>query len=155
MQSPGRLPLHGDRWTAFTGTIRFIDLDWTGATFKMQVRDRKDGGALRADLDTVGSAAAEGVRLVYAGADTVANHIAAGRLTTAKVPAGLQGTDSLTLSLVGIRINETTMENMTPGTEPGDDATAYWDLHVTPSGGLKDVYLFGTFTIRAGATNNG
>lgn len=152
MQSPGRLPIAGDRWTALTRTLRFIGIDWTGATFAMQVRDRKDGGYLRADLDTVGSASAEGVRLIYAGEDTVANHLAAGRITQDRVPAGMQPTDNLTLSLVGIRINETTMEAMTPATEIGDDASAWWDLHVTPSGGIKDLYLHGTFTIRAGVT---
>lgn len=150
MQSPGRLPLAGDRWTPFTRTLQFEGVDFTAAIFAMQVRDRKDGGALRADLATVGSASAEGVRLIYGGTDTVAGHIAAGRIDD--VPEGMSTSDSLILSLVGIRINESTMEAMTPATEVGDDAVAYWDLHVTPSGGLKDLYLYGPFTIRAGAT---
>jgi hypothetical protein len=150
MQSPGRLPLYGDRWTPFARTLQFEGVDWTGATFAMQVRDRKDGGQVRADLDTVVSASAEGVRLIYGGTATVAAHIAAGRIEEA--PEGMASDDSLALSLVGVRINESTMEAMTPATEIGDDATAYWDLHVTPSGGLKDLYLYGPFFIRAGAT---
>jgi hypothetical protein len=150
MQQPGRLPLGGDRWTPLTRTIRFLRLDFTGAVFKMQVRDRKDGGMLRADLGTVVSSSAEGVRLIYGGTATVSAHIAAGRLDEA--PDGMAGDDNLALSLVGIRINESTMEAMTPAAEIGDDATAWWDLHITPSGSLKDLYLHGPFTIRAGAT---
>lgn len=150
MEQPGRLPLHGDRWTPFVRTLQFEGVDFTGATFAMQVRDRKDGGELRADLATVATASAQGVRIIYGGTDTVANHIAAGRIEEA--PEGMAGTDSLTLSLVGVRINETTMEAMTPATEIGDDAEAYWDLHITPSGGLKDLYLYGPFYIRAGVT---
>lgn len=150
MQSPGRLPLAGDRWTALTRTLEFEGVDFTGATFAMQVRDRKDGGALRADLATVFSGAAQGVRLIYGGTATVSAHIAAGRIDA--VPDGMTADQSLILSLVGIRINESTMEAMTPATEIGDDATVYWDLHVTPSGGLKDLYLYGPFIIRAGVT---
>jgi hypothetical protein len=150
MQSPGRLPLDGDRWTPFVRTLQFEGIDFTGATFAMQVRDRKDGGALRADLETVDSGSSEGVRLIYGGTATVDEHIEADRID--EIPQGMSGDDDLTLSLVGIRINESTMEAMTPATEIGADATAYWDLHVTPSGGLKDLYLFGPFTIRAGVT---
>lgn len=150
MQNPGRLPLWGDRWTPFTRTLQFEGIDLTGATFAMQVRDRKDGGQVRADLDTVATAAAEGVRLIYGGTATVAAHIAAGRIEEA--PEGMADGDSLTLSLIGIRINESTMEAMTAATEIGDDANAWWDLHVTPSAGLKDLYLHGPFIIRAGVT---
>jgi hypothetical protein len=101
MQSPGRLPLGGDRWTPFVRTLTFEGLDFTGATFKLQVRDRKDGGQLRADLATVGSASAEGVRLIYAGTDTVSDHIAASYLE--EVPEGMAASDSLLISVIGIR----------------------------------------------------
>jgi hypothetical protein len=150
MQSPGKLPLYGDRWTPLVRTFELRGIDLTGATFALQVRDRKDGGALRADLATVMSSSAEGVLLIYGGTATVSAHITAGRI--AAVPEGMVEGDSLTLTLLGVRINESTMEAMTPATEVGDDAPAWWDLHVTPSGGLKDVFLQGPFIIRAGVT---
>jgi hypothetical protein len=150
MQSPGKLSLNGDRWTPFVRTLQFEGVDFTDAVFKLQVRDRKDGGAIRADLATVATGAAEGVRLIYGGTDTVANHISAGRID--EVPDGMTTSTTLPLSLVGIRINESTMEGMTPAQEIGGDAQAWWDLHVTPSGALKELYLFGPFTIRAGVT---
>jgi hypothetical protein len=158
MQQPARVDLAGDRYVPFIETIPVLEEDFTGATFKMQVRDRKDGGALRADLSTVGSMASEGVTLVYAGTDTVANHIAASRLDQDEADAlGLAGTDNLTMSVLGVRINETTMEAMPePGViaagEIGDDLSLVYDMHITPSGGNKDLWFGGAFLVRAGST---
>src|SRR3546814_12837315 len=46
----GRLPLAANRWTPFAYSVAFIGYDFTGATFQAQVRDRKDGGLVRADM---------------------------------------------------------------------------------------------------------
>jgi len=147
----GKLDLAADRWTAFIETWEFQEEDLTDATFAMQVRLIKDAsGAPLVDLATVVSSSSEGVRLIYGGTDTVANHITAGRIDAA--PDGYEATDSLALSLLGVRINETTMEGLPLPAERGDDLNLEWDLHITPSGGLKQKYLGGTFTVRAGAT---
>lgn len=129
MQSPGKLPLAGDRWTPFVRTLTFRGIDLTGAVLKAQVRDRKDGGYVRADLATVETANTQGLRLLSAG--TV---------------------DGVLTSVVYMRINESTMEAINAATEVGDDAALYWDMHITPSGGVKQLYLFGPFTVRAGVT---
>lgn len=153
MQQPARVDLAGDRYVPFLQTIPVLEEDFTSATFKMQVRDRKDGGTLRADLATVGSMASEGVTLVYGGTDTVANHISAGRLDQEDADAlGLASGDNLTMSLIGIRINEATMEAMPLANEAGDDLALVYDMHITPSGSTKDLWFGGTFTVRAGAT---
>jgi hypothetical protein len=153
MQQPAAVDLNGDRYVPFIETIPVLEEDLTGATFKMQVRDRKDGGTLRADLLTVGSMASEGVTLVYAGTDTVTNHITAGRLDQEDADAlGLVGADNLEMSVLGIRINETTMEAMPFAVEIGDDVELYYDMHITPSGGNKDLWFGGAFTVRAGVT---
>lgn len=146
---PGDLPMAGDRYTPYLRTLTFLGINFTGAVFKAQVRDRKDGGAVRADLATVVTSA-EGVRLLYGGTDTIANHITAGRLS--EVPSGHTSGESIALSQMTVRINEATMEAMPFGTEIGDDWPGWWDIHVTPSGGTKEVYLQGTFTVRAGVT---
>lgn len=129
MQTPGLLPFSGDRQTPFVRTLTFTGIDLTSAVMKAQVRDRKDGGTVRADLATVLTVNTEGLYLVSAGS-------VGGTMT----------------SVVVMRINESTMEAMPYGTEIGDDLDLYWDMHITPSGGVKQRYLHGAFTLRAGVT---
>lgn len=130
MPSTGQLNLAANRWEPFVYTIDFEGLDLTGATFAMQVRDRKDGGFVRADLSTVTSVGTEGVTL-----------------------AGVTTADGLTTSSISIRINEPTMEAMGVAREIGADGVVWWDMQITPSGGVKYRALEGTFTVKAGVTN--
>lgn len=126
-------PLAGDRFTPLVDTIEVVGIDLTGATFKMQVRDRKDGGTVRADLATVGSVGTEGVTLVGVTTDG----------------------DAVPTSTLSFRINEATMEAMpdsADGLEAGADVPLWWDMHITPSGGVKFVAFAGVFTVRAGVT---
>lgn len=125
MIQPGNLPLEADRWTPFTRTLRFEGVDLTSATFKAQVRLTPDTpGTPEVDLATVTVANAEGVRFVaYSGG----------------------------ASTVAIRINEATMEGLPDAAETGEDLVLHWDLHIT-LGGLKQRWLYGTFTVRAGVT---
>lgn len=154
MITTGRYDIGADRWVACIRAFAFAGVDFTGATFAAQVRLLPDaGGSPLVNLATVGSGASEGLYLAYAGTATVATHIAAGRLTEAQADAaGYASGDSLLLSSVGLRINETTMEGLPFPAEVGDDALLYWDMHITPSGGIKDKYLGGTFTVRSGVT---
>lgn len=125
-------PLAGDRFTPLVDTIDVVGVDLTGATFKMQVRDRKDGGTVRSDLATVGSVGTEGVTLV-----------------------GVTTVDGAPVSQISFRINEATMEAMpdsADGLEAGEDVPLYWDMHITPSGGVKFVAFAGEFTVKAGVT---
>lgn len=129
MFDTGTLPLEAARWTPFKYSIVFEGINLTGATFAMEVRDRKDGGFVRVTLGTVTSENVEGVRFV-----------------------GFSGGNST----VEIFIAEATMEAMdiaADASSPGSDGIAFWDLHITPSGGTKFVALEGTFTVKAGATN--
>ncbi len=126
---PGKLDLLADRFTPFVTPLTIAGIDLTGATFMAQVRDRKNGGTLRADLTTVGSIATEGIKLVS---------------TTT-----LGGVD---YNLLSMRINEETMEAMPDAPEIGGDLPLVWDMHVTPSGGVKQVYFAGIFTVRDGVT---
>jgi hypothetical protein len=164
VNEPFHLDIGADRWVACIRTIPLVNADLTDAVFKMQVRAVPDvGGDPLVDLDTVTTSSAEGVRLIDVTTGTIAAHITAGRL--GEVPKGVNPstgvpyatTDSVTLSRIGIRINETTMEGLPfPGegnsAERGDDVPLVWDMHITPSGGIKDKYFGGAFTVRAGAT---
>jgi len=151
MMRPGTRNLAGDRWTALEDTIRFIGLNLTGATLEAHVRSLPDTpGTPLVDLDTVTTPGTQGLRIVYAGVDTVANHIAAGRISD--VPRGYASTDMVAVSIVYLRINETTMEAMPAANALGEDVELHWDMLITPSGGLKKRYLRGTFTVEGGVT---
>lgn len=151
MIQPALIDLSADRWVACIRTLAFVGFNFTGGTFAAEVRLTPDAtGSALVSLTTQTSAAVEGVRLIYGGTDTIANHIAAGRLS--EVPSGYTSASSVALSQLGIRINETTMEGLPFPAERGDDNTLYWDLHITPSGGIKDKYAGGAFIVRAGVT---
>lgn len=118
-------PLRGARSAALVETIVIDGIDLTGATFRLEVRDRRDGGALRAGLDTVVSAAAQGVRIV-----------------------DVDTSGALPVTTLGIRINETVMEAMPVG-DPGEDVSLWWGMHVTPAGGTKFLAFDSKFTVEA------
>lgn len=152
MIQPGRYDISADRWVACIRTLSFIGYDFTGGAFKMEVRLTGDAsGSALISLPTVSTSTAEGVRLIYGGTATVSAHIAAGRLTAAEAAAlGYVGTDNVVLSQLGIRINETTMQALVFPAERGDDLEAVWDMLITPSGGVRDKYIGGKFTVRSG-----
>lgn len=118
--------LRGARSAALIETIVIDGLDLTDAEFRLEVRDRRDGGDLRAALDTVATASAQGVRVV-----------------------DVDSSGALPVTTLGIRINETVMEAMPAAPEPGDDVTLWWGMHITPDGGTKFLAFDGPFTIEA------
>jgi hypothetical protein len=142
MPSTGRLDLTANRWEPFDYEIRYEGMDLTGATFAMDVRDRKDGGFVRASLSTAVSIAAEGVKLVSAAYDDVDFGDPIGVLN---VP----------VSVIHIHINEPTVEAMAVAREAGEDGVIFYDLQATPSGGTKFRMIEGTFTVKAGSTGSG
>lgn len=154
MQQPAVIDIYADRWVACIRELVFVNANFTSAAFAGAVRAVPDASGVPAvSLATVASSASEGVYLVYAGADTVANHVLAGRLD--KVPGGYSEDDVVTVSIVGLRINETTLEDVAKfpfPAERGDDLIYAWDIHITPSGGIKDKYAGGAFIVRPGAT---
>jgi hypothetical protein len=159
MENPARIDLKADRWVACIRYLSFISIDLTGATFAAQIRQVPDGtGSPLVNLGTTTNSSAEGIKLFYAGTDTIANHIAAGHLE--ELPDNINKatgqkyalTDTVALSWVRIRVNETTMESLPFPLERGDDIEFVWDMHITPSGGEKDKYAGGKLLVRAGAT---
>lgn len=156
-----KLDLVIDRWTSFVRTFAFVGYDFTSAAYKMQIRQVKDVNPALITLTTQ-TTDIEGVRTAYAGTDTLANHLAAGRLDGSDISAllGLQNpatgsnfmlSDSILLSLVGIRINKATIAAAIP-INGGLDYPAYYDLHITPSGGDETNFVGGVATIAAGVT---
>ena len=127
-----RYDSEANRFAPHTDYLDFEGFDWPDADLKLQIRDSKNGGAIRVDLAKVASAASEGVRI-----DSV---------TTV---------DGVTTTRIAWRINETTLEAISAealGLEPDADVNLFFDLHVTPVGELKFVPVEGTFTVKAGVT---
>ena len=150
---PSLTPLSGGRWVPFVEIWSFQGFDETGADFRMQLRLYPDApGNPLVDMGVVTSPTIQGLHPYYAGLATIAAHIAAGRMVPDEVAEGALYTDQLMLSLVSVRINETTMEGLPFPAERGDDNVLAWDLHVTPAGQVKQLWAAGPFTIQAGAT---
>lgn len=157
MQQPALIPLYADRNVIFAATIAFFGFDFTGGSGRMQVKLAPDAsGSALIDLASTTSSTAAGVRIAYAGTDTLANHIAAGRIDPADLPqqySDLTDTDDLTLSIVGIRILKAAMALASvPAPESGDTEVLAYDLLITPSGGDEDKYAYGPFNLRGTVT---
>lgn len=128
MISPGMYGWTVFRWQPAKLTVDFVGYDFTGATFKSEVRAYRD--------------APDSALISLANAASPTQGISVSVVTTDGVPT----------STVEIRIDEATIEGL-PFTNPrGTDWQAVWDLVITPSGGTKARWLEGTFTVRGGAT---
>lgn len=162
MLSPAVIDLRADRWVMCRRTYAFVGYNFASAAFKMEIRQTRDTGSPLASLTTQ-TTDVQGVRLTYSGSDTIANHLAAARLSQGDVNALLASqnpatgvnfelTDSILLSIVAIRIDKATMSALPFPTTRGTDIALSYDLQITPSGGDQDVYVKGGFTILAGVT---
>lgn len=127
-----RVPWGG---TTSEADIVVLGMDYSGATFAMEIRNTPgDSGTALVSL-TNASPGAQGISATY---DPDYVH----PLTGVEVGA----------TTIRPQINETTMEGLvtaTPGDAPVD---AHYDLHLTPEGGAKLLYLYGRFSYAPGVT---
>ncbi|MFN3474095.1 MAG: hypothetical protein ACK4ZW_08625 [Blastomonas sp.] len=118
-------------------TIVHIGPDWSDAAFKMDIRQAPgDTGTPIITLATA-TAGSQGISATYEAAYLFQVN---GTPTTA--PA----------TKILIQIDEATIEALDLGTPPDEPVELYYDLHATPSGGIKRVLCEGKFTIKPGAT---
>src|SRR4051812_9352650 len=123
------LDLYADRHATYFDTFSWIGSDFTSGVFKMQARLKKDTtGTPLINLTSV-TTFVEGIALLYAGTDTIANHIAAGRMT--EVPTGYTSSSSVLLSQIRVVISDTTLQSMPFPAERGDDLELAYDLVIT------------------------
>jgi len=154
MRSPVYYDIWGDRGVALKEKISIVGRDFTGASFRAQVRLFADAPGAPLITPTVA--------LTYGGTDTVANHITAGRLTkdvynyiNVSTDAKFQPTDSVPMSLIEVSVPAASM--VSPGVpaadELGDDRPMYWDLLIDPTGAeLEDKWVYGKFVVRGTVT---
>lgn len=129
MIRPSTLPLTGGRWVPFRPyEIDIEGVDLTGATFAAQVRLTADTPGTPLVSLTGTASPAEGISV------------------------SVDTSGVLPVSTIEIRINESTMEGLPAAAETGDDLELFWDMHITPSGGVKSVWFRGPFIVQAGAT---
>ena len=129
---PGLLNITAYRWQPFVQTIRFENVDFTGAVFKMEVRLYKD--ALQTPLISLTNSAAPSQGI------SVAKSVV----------------DGVTVSDVTIRIDKSTIDATEPFTGSnrtlGADVRIKYDLHITPPGQLERRWIEGDFIVAAGVT---
>lgn len=109
--------------------------DWSGATFKMEVRAQPgDTGTALVSL-TNASLGAQGMNAIYSPSYTDPD-------------TGLP----VAATIIRPQINETTMEGLPSAARPSERLTLYYDLHVTPPGENKRVVMYGKFVVDPGVT---
>lgn len=130
--TPGTLNITVLRNVPFLDTIRFVGLDFTAATFAMQVRLRR-GAAGDPLLSLTGATA---------GSQGLSNV--------------LTEEDGIDVSTVAIQIDEATIDALLPATSnglpAGSDVVLYYDLVIDGGGVGKQRWVEGTFTIHEGVT---
>lgn len=119
----------------FVDDVVILGPDYTGAAFAMHIRSRNgDTGTPLISLSNA-SAGTQGISVTY-DASYIYND------------AG----DEAPASLILIQIDEATLEALSLNNPTEKPVDLVYDLHVTPSGGVKRVELYGQFTIYPGAT---
>jgi hypothetical protein len=119
----------------FLGSLAIEGANLTTATFKMEIRNNPgDTGTALVTLNGA-SAGIEGISCTYDAAY-----------------ADPETGETFAASVILIQINETTMEGLSTGTPVDEPVEVHYDLHITPSGGLKFLAAYGTFTYAPGVT---
>ena len=117
------------------GDIAVIGVNWSAATFRMEVRNLPgDSGTALVTL-TNASAGSQGISATY----------------DAKYPLP-DGRGTAPTTIIRIQIDEATLEALALATPANEPLALHYDLHATPSGEPKRVVCFGTFTIKPGVT---
>lgn len=121
--------------TPFIDDIAILGPNYTGATFLMHIRN-KNGDTGTPLISLAGATAGtQGISVTY-NAAYIYNE------------AG----DTAPASLILIQIDEATLEALALNNPADKPVELAYDLHVTPSGGIKRVELFGQFIINPGST---
>lgn len=127
MMVAGKLALLVNRWQPNKIEVDFVGYDFTGQTFKAQVRAYQD--APDPALITLENAASPGEGISV----TVVT------------------TDGIPTSTIQLRINETTVEGLPFSNPKGTDLELVWDLTIG-SGSAKTRWLEGPFIVHGGST---
>jgi hypothetical protein len=153
MAAPIEMDMAADRHADFLATFAFLERDFTGYGFKMEIRAQRDTGASL--LTLTGGA---GMALNYQATATAAAHVAANAigheiygLTNPRTGLPYISTDVLPLAVLGIGVGYALIDALPPAEELGDDQVFYQDILAT-LGAAREKILRGRFFLRAGVT---
>lgn len=123
------------QWGGATGDADIIEMgvDLTGAAFAMNFATSKGGTPIAGIALSAASVGSQGISVTY-DADYV--HPETGSVIGA--------------SIIRPQIAETALEALTWGSDPSQPLILYFDLLVTPSGGVQTVYCYGRFVLYPG-----
>lgn len=164
MADPAQIDLTADRRLKSSWPLVVVGENWTGADFDMFVKQVPDAsGSPIINLDPA-AAGDEGIYLDYAGTDTVANHIAAGRLESqiydyvnAATGVNYAPTDSVVLSKVTITVDDFSLSGPSKYPFPeerGNPMVLYYDFLVALAGGDWAKKAYGKYTVRPAVTRS-
>lgn len=132
------LPIGAEKRVPFLRSFAVTYLDYSGATFKMQIRANPgDTGVALVEL-TDQTAGTEGISVTYEEDFEYVDKLGA----TVSAPA----------SIILIQIDETTLEALDLGTPYDEDLSLFYDLHVTGGGLAKHIPFAGKFILKPGVT---
>jgi hypothetical protein len=126
-----------DKRTPFKDDFIFVGQNWTGAAFLMHLRNLSGDTGMPIVALASAAAGVQGVSAVY---NPAYSYVLDGVATTE--PA----------TIITIQIDELTLEAIPLATPADKDLTLSYDLHVTPTGGLKERELFGNIILTPGTT---
>ncbi|QQN73881.1 hypothetical protein [Croceicoccus sp. YJ47] len=120
-------PLVAWRATPLVEQIIVEGFDLSSATFRLEVRDRRDGGQLRAGLNNA-SNGNEGIEVT-----------------------GVETIDGMPVTFIELRIDQATIDAMPPAPEAGEDVALVWGMFILTVGGSKFMAFDGPFILKASA----
>lgn len=119
----------------FDNNIVEMGVDYSGATAAMEIRAAP--GDQGAPLVSLGMSSSGGQGLTIDFDDAWPD------------PVDDEPADA---TIVGIIINETTLEGLAYGADPEADVTLFYDIHIDPAGGKKFMFARGRFVVSPGVT---
>jgi hypothetical protein len=127
-----------DKRTPFIDSIDKVGPTLVGSAFLMHVRNENgDTGSPLIPLSTA-APGSQGISCTYIDPYVYVN--------------GNGQTITTTASRVLINISEATLEALSLANPTNEPLPLKYDLHVTPSGGVKSVAFYGDFVIKPGST---
>lgn len=128
MMAAGKLSVLVNRWQPNFIELDFVGYDFTGATFKSQVRAYPDAPDPALVTLENASAGTQGISVAV--------------VTTEGVPT----------STVTLQFDEATVEGLPLSNPPGTDVELVWDLTIDPTDSPKLRWLEGPFIVHGGST---
>ena len=133
--TPINLDLSASKRVPFDLSIAIMGVDYSGAVLAMQIRTEPGNTATPLIDLTTAAPPAQGLSASYNSGFPDPEE---------ELPNGA--------STVRIIISEATLEGLPYAGDPAKPLTLFYDIHITPSGGAKQLFCGGRFVVNPGVT---